>query len=631
MVTNERVEAAQTNLCAENSTYISCNKGDNDAEIIISKQDQNDRAKSSAINDLDVSMRTSIQTPRDHKEKGENMSQADKSSPAKLKRNTGESEIYTTTLHPSQPNGPHDTPEVAQNRHVTKTLGQDGSILTEGHAQLQVGNWKEASLTATERLNVAIRELRNVTKSEIIANDHADHLSEKISVYLSLKHDEDYSDLQDTKLRNEVTKLVERQHQALSGQEDHVNLSELAGTNCLRNMSGAATNEASSQSSSTLTPRRAFTKGNSQNALDFIQKKSKLSSIQTQGDQLDKVVKVKSFKYLSAQKVEDAARVKQRIQIDPSIDTDDPNDMHVIIAGELLCNISGDLTEEAVARHALSTATRGTSMTQIISYGSLMSNAKTPIAESRNNEGPDLYTEGVKAILRTLAAHANSAQTETVMRVVKNLVKVWSPLMQRPHRDHALYMYILKLSTIDTHEVEAFGVGDVLFGLVDAQEEWEQAIARNGDVTPFYMVSYQEVNRSEIVNQNWVGHTHGDHAQPYAVLGLSINATDEDVKAAIKQQSQEFVTQVMDCTRATNILGLDVSTIADSMMRKYLIQKPIAMTLAQQYKNKELERFGIPLNAQEPFKSKVPGHISAIGPAAAGVRDICNSKGKVKS
>ncbi len=110
MVTNERVETAQTNLCAENSTYISCNKGDNDAENIISKQDLNDRAKSSAINDLDVSMHTSIQTPRDHKKKGEHLSQADKSRPAKLKRNTGESETYTTTLHPSRLNGPNDRP-----------------------------------------------------------------------------------------------------------------------------------------------------------------------------------------------------------------------------------------------------------------------------------------------------------------------------------------------------------------------------------------------------------------------------------------------------------------------------------------------------------------------------------------
>ncbi len=55
------------------------------------------------------------------------------------------------------------------------------------------------------------------------------------------------------------------------------------------------------------------------------------------------------------------------------------------------------------------------------------------------------------------------------------------------------------------------------------------------------------------------------------------------------------------------------------------------MILAQQYKNRELERFKVPLAAQEPFKSKVPGHISTIGQASAGVRDICNSKGEVKS
>jgi len=215
-------------------------------------------------------MHTSIQTPRDQKEKGEHLSQADKSSPAKLKRSTGESETYTNTLHPSQPNGPNDTPEVVQNRHVAKTLDQGRNVLTEGHAQLQVGKWKEASLTDTKQLNAAIQELRNVSDSEIIADDHADLMSEKISAYLSLKHDEDYSDLQDTKLQSEVTKFVERQQQALSGQEDHISLRELAGTNCLRNMSVAATNEASSQSSSTITPRSAYTKDNSDKALAFI-------------------------------------------------------------------------------------------------------------------------------------------------------------------------------------------------------------------------------------------------------------------------------------------------------------------------------------------------------------------------
>jgi hypothetical protein len=225
-----------------------------------------------------------------------------------------------------------------------------------------------------------------------------------------------------------------------------------------------------------------------------------------------------------------------------------------------------------------------------------MSNAKTPIAESRDNKGKDVYTEGVKAILRTLAAHANTAQTETVMRIVRNLAKVWSPLMQRPHSDHAFYMYILKLSTIDTREVAEFGVGDVLFGLVNAKEDWEKAIARNGDVTPFYTASnHEEVNKSEILNQNWVGHTHGEFAEPFKVLGLPLNATDEDVKAAVKVQTPDFLTYVMDCTRAMNILGMDVSTIADGMMIKYLIDRPLAMILAQQYKNRELERFKVPL------------------------------------
>ncbi len=111
-------------------------------------------------------MHTSIQTLRGQKKKGEHLSQADESSPAKLKGSTGESETYTNALHPSWPNGPNDTPEVAQDRHVAKTLDQDRSVLTEGHAQLQVGKWKEASLTDTKQLNAGIQELQNVSESE---------------------------------------------------------------------------------------------------------------------------------------------------------------------------------------------------------------------------------------------------------------------------------------------------------------------------------------------------------------------------------------------------------------------------------------------------------------------------------